>query len=1291
MSWWDEEADDGETGKAPLLILYGDQAAAMSVNTAAMGAGIISNASPLKLFLKAGFLASPVVLLCADGVPLDAPFFKLLDTAGLPSDWLRGMHHSSIASDPSCPAAVKFNARLADLGSKLLFPTTTPAALSTKWAHLPDDTGARPSAKLPERPQDAPAAAPPAAPPAAATPPPAPAAAPNRDVVFDAEAETLLVRITLEKSTDRLGPRFEQSDGNSNVVCKAVKKDTVCDRLGVEKGMRILQVDGEDVTGEAGLQKQIEALRGRLQGTLLFRVTDEHAERLSERYGAAAAAATTAPAAEQGAPQQQASTAPSSSAGPPLPEGCMPNYAERTLLIKLTLSKVSERLGMRHEQNEGDNLIYVTAVKKGTLCDTLGVQVGMQICCVDGAPIEGEISLQKAIDKLRSNLGGTITFKVPSDVEFDDPAQVAPPHHTLPEEKQQLASRLPPGVHLPATKKPIVFMYASETGNAESICLDLNRDTREKGWPTRVGKMNEFESLKWDADEGGVVLVVSTTGDGEIPDNGRRFLRYLKKSVGKREFPGVKYALLALGDQNYDKFCGAGKAVDRFMEQVGCKRLCESGLADDGTGLEIVVEPWRKQLQDKLLIANGFPDPNEAKGENPYVRVRKSCASERKVLILYGSETGNAQAIARNIYEVCVTSNMSAQLIPANEFKKVDWEGYPVVILIMATTGDGGVCNNAMSFHGFINRNSHPPGFLDGMQYTVLCLGDRSYPKFCNAGKLIDERMAQLGAARFHPTGYADDEVGLEVVVEPWKQKLWPAMLSIWTGDQLALSPSLQEVLRLSPKAGPQSQGPCSTPPPLLGDALGDRREGNGLAATPRSSNFGSHAPSGPPYPRAYSDKSSEISYEMKHGHHNPFYAKVVSYSLLADVPDTPTYKLTLDVSEGGIEWAPGDAIGVCPSNDEAQVDYLLKRMGVPPHDDFQRPTGATAEEIKMKTGIYESIRFPLTNKQVLLRHVDLFIRRTDTLRFLANSCTDKTDKEVLASWCVSGTKLFRDRVLNKKLTMSYVLEHYPSCVPDFRGLVERCAMLQPRYYSVASAMVVSATQLDICFRVVTHSVGGSRAVPGVSTHWMLGLIKSFDKAPSQISLPVFLKTTPEFSPPEDVSTPLIMIGPGTGVAPFIAFLQYRAWQIASAGEEQQGGVLHEGSTRVDFPAAGGQADEAVPLEQSAVVGESHLFFGCRTRTLDYLFREDLEAFEADKTLRYLHTAFSQEEEDAYWYGGVYVQDKMMAVSGRLASLIMKRNAYVYVCGDAKSMAKDVHRYVSIVPGSCVAMLELLD
>lgn len=155
----------------------------------------------------------------------------------------------------------------------------------------------------------------------------------------------------------------------------------------------------------------------------------------------------------------------------------------------------------------------------------------------------------------------------------------------------------------------------------------------------------------------------------------------------------------------------------------------------------------------------------------------------------------------------------------------------------------------------------------------------------------------------------------------------------------------------------------------------------------------------------------------------------------------------------------------------------------------------------------------------------------------------------------------------------------------------------------------------------------------GVCTTWL--------KPKLEERVPIYVRRS-QFRLPNRVQTPVIMIGPGTGLAPFRGFIQERNWH----------------------------------KEQGKPVGETHLYFGCRNKDKDFIYREELEQFVENGVLT-LHTAFSRDQEKK-----VYVTDRMREHMDQLWTLIGQKGAHVYVCGDAKMMAKDVRNIiVEVVKG----------
>ncbi|KAJ8311185.1 hypothetical protein KUTeg_011262 [Tegillarca granosa] len=147
-------------------------------------------------------------------------------------------------------------------------------------------------------------------------------------------------------------------------------------------------------------------------------------------------------------------------------------------------------------------------------------------------------------------------------------------------------------------------------------------------------------------------------------------------------------------------------------------------------------------------------------------------------LLLYGSQTGQAKAIAEEIAEKAETQhNLKANVYCLSQTeKKFNIEKEKCVVIVTSTTGDGEPPDTAAKFFRRLNKKTLQEDYLSNINYTLLGLGDSNYTNFCKCGKAVDKRLEELGAKRFYPSGFADDAVGLEVVVEPWMDGLFPVL-----------------------------------------------------------------------------------------------------------------------------------------------------------------------------------------------------------------------------------------------------------------------------------------------------------------------------------------------------------------------------------------------------------------------------------------------------------------------------------------------------------------------------------
>ena len=217
----------------------------------------------------------------------------------------------------------------------------------------------------------------------------------------------------------------------------------------------------------------------------------------------------------------------------------------------------------------------------------------------------------------------------------------------------------------------------------------------------------------------------------------------------------------------------------------------------------------------------------------------------------------------------------------------------------------------------------------------------------------------------------------------------------------------------------------------------------------------------------------------------------------------------------------------------------------------------------------------------------------------------------------------------NKALAEEYVwgrefvdlVREFPSVVTDPQQLFNILQRLTPRMYSIASSQAAHPGEVHTTVRVIRYNAHGLERQGVASGH--LG-----ERAPVSGRIPIFLHENNAFRLPADADAPVIMIGPGTGIAPFRAFLEHRQ--------------------------ALGQR------------GDMWLFFGEQRSASDYLYKDQFHTLQADGVLTRLHTAFSRDTSKK-----VYVQDRMQENASELYAWL-ERGAYFYVCGDASRMAKDV-------------------
>jgi len=339
-----------------------------------------------------------------------------------------------------------------------------------------------------------------------------------------------------------------------------------------------------------------------------------------------------------------------------------------------------------------------------------------------------------------------------------------------------------------------------------------------------------------------------------------------------------------------------------------------------------------------------------------------------------------------------------------------------------------------------------------------------------------------------------------------------------------------------------------------------------------------------------------------KYTRNSPYQSTLlVNERLTGPESEKETIHIEMDLEEG-MTYTPGDAVGILPTNREPQVESVLKALGF---DGTER----VADHYKVEISLHEALTTRLGIGKLARGSVNQY----------AKLCGDAPPAGLKALLGPENKALAEEYVWGREF-IDLVTE-FPGVVTEPQQLFNILQRLTPRMYSIASSQAAHPNEVHTTVRVVRYNAHGLERQGVASGH--LG-----ERAPVGATMPIFLHENNAFRLPEDTTAPVIMIGPGTGIAPFRAFL-----------EERQ---------------ATGQT------------GDNWLFFGEQRSVSDYLYKEQFLGMEKDGLLTRLHTAFSRDQGKK-----VYVQDRMQENAAEVYAWL-ERGAYFYVCGDATRMAKDV-------------------
>jgi sulfite reductase (NADPH) flavoprotein alpha-component len=508
----------------------------------------------------------------------------------------------------------------------------------------------------------------------------------------------------------------------------------------------------------------------------------------------------------------------------------------------------------------------------------------------------------------------------------------------------------------------------------------------------------------------------------------------------------------------------------------------------------------------------------------------------RKLVILYGTETGNAAELASQLEAAAKAQGLAPTLADMAHYKVRQLGQEQDVLIVVSTYGEGDPPQPATGFFEFVEGRKAPK--LDGVRFAVLALGDSTYEYYCQAGKRLDARFEELGATRLAPR--VDCDVDYEEPAEGWTK---------------AIVGQLAEEAKAAPAPVPA------------------------IAAVP-----GLAAASAP----------------STHDKRNPFPAQVIdNIAIVGRGSSKETRHVEFSLAGSGLTYEPGDAMGIGATNDPAVVAALLDALALSPEAEFELKGQSVA------LGEALTHRFEVT--AATPRFLDYWAQLSEAAALRQLQQEDRAGER--------SVFLRTHHVVD-------IVRRFPVAGVMPQGFVSALRPLQPRLYSLASSLAAMPDEAHLTVAPVRYSLHGEPR-SGVAS----GLLA--DRAEPDATLPVYIQSNPHFRLPGD-DVPIIMIGAGTGVAPYRAFMQER--------------------------------------EARGATGKSWLFFGERNFRTDFLYQTEWQSWLKDGTLGRMDVAFSRDRADK-----IYVQHRMKE-QGRDLFAWLEEGAHVYVCGDAANLAPDVHR-----------------
>eukprot|EP00300_Choanocystis_sp_HF-7_P033146 c45440_g1_i1.p1 GENE.c45440_g1_i1~~c45440_g1_i1.p1 ORF type:complete len:601 (+),score=127.00 c45440_g1_i1:129-1805(+) len=512
-----------------------------------------------------------------------------------------------------------------------------------------------------------------------------------------------------------------------------------------------------------------------------------------------------------------------------------------------------------------------------------------------------------------------------------------------------------------------------------------------------------------------------------------------------------------------------------------------------------------------------------------------------------------------------------------------------LVIFVASTTGQGDTPNNMKSFWRELLRKNLPPDLLSHMSVAVFGLGDSSYNLFNVVAKRLSKRLTALGAGSLCALGLGNDQDvgGYDTELEPWLANLWQVLSSRFPlPSGVSLPPQNQRPL---PRYSVQI---CTNP-----DEENNQHQ--------------QHHPQ-----------------QQQHNTAHPFEAVVCeNVRLTANDHWQDVRHIDIDLGDSGMSYRVGDVLCVKPTFPEGEILSLLQRLELNPDD-----------VVTIRPNDPDTPTWPYPQPRRLF---DLFSKDLDSLgvprryffELLAHVTSDQLQKERLQELSSpEGAEDLAKYCFNERRTYAEIFQDFTSAKPDLSTLLDLINPLKPRMFSISSSLQMHPNKVHITVALVSFTTPYKRRIVGVCSRY-LGAATAGHK------VRIWTEESMSFRFNALEQADVLMIGPGTGVAPFRAYLQ-------------------------ELEAVRRDANLQAPG------GEARLYFGCRNRTKDFLYEQEWEGFANNQVLTELHVAFSRDQPTKVYVQHLLGRPEDRKVIWRI--LGESSNGKLYLAGSSKNMPSDV-------------------